>query len=335
MTRSPREHTTVRRTILRALDGPGPFLLTGHVRADGDFLGAALGLAKWLRDRGRSAAVVSTDGVPDPYGFLTGAAAVEAEFPPDISGHTAVILDTPSAERTGAPAGYFDSASVLVNIDHHPDNGGFGHAAYVDPSASSAALMVFEVLEESSAPIDEAVATALYTGIFTDTGGFRFANTDARTLRAAAELVALGAPPARVARTVYGSLSPAELRLLGLVLASAESALDGRVAILSVTDEMRAQARTVEDGIEGLASYGQNLDGADVAVLLREQGRSVRASLRSGGGLDVGAVARELGGGGHGAAAGVVLEGPIARAREEIVSAVRKRFGWESEWTGS
>jgi len=180
MRKSPGENTTVRRAILRALDGPGPFLVTGHVKADGDFLGTALGLARWLGARGRKALVVSKDGVPDPYGFLPGAEAVRSEFPPDPSGRTAVILDTPLADRTGAPPGYFDAAGFLINIDHHPDNAGFGDAAYVDPSASSVALMVFEILEEGGASIDEAGATALYTGIFTDTGGFRFTNTDAR-----------------------------------------------------------------------------------------------------------------------------------------------------------
>lgn len=330
MRKSRGRNTTVRRTILRALDGEGPFLVTGHVKADGDFLGTALGLAGWLRARGRSVAVVSRDGVPRPYGFLSGAGSVVTEFPADPSGRTAVILDTPTPERTGAPPGYFDPVNLLINIDHHPDNTGFGGAAYVDPSASSVALLVFEVLEESAAPIDEASATALYTGVFTDTGGFRFPNTDERTLRAAGELVARGAGPARVAREVYESLSPSELRLLGLVLSSAETALDGRVSILSVTDEMRAIAGTAEDGIEGLASYGRSVSGAEVAVLFREQGPDVRVSLRSGGGRDVGAVARELGGGGHGAAAGVVLEGPMSAARERVVSTLKRRLRWGS-----
>jgi len=326
MRKSPREDTTVRRTILRALDGSGPFLLTGHVKPDGDFLGTALGLARWLDARGRSVVVVSRDGVPDPYGFLPGANGVRTEFPSDSSVYTAVILDTPFPERTGAPSGYFDGVSFLVNIDHHPDNERFGDAAFVDPSASSVALMVFEILETAEAPIDEGSATALFVGLFTDTGGFRFTNTGARSLRAASELVRRGARPAEVARAVYGSLEPSELRLLGLVLSSVESALDGRVSILYVTDGMRGEARTDEEGIEGLASYGRSVGGTEVAVLLREQGPSVRVSLRSSGTLDVGTVARELGGGGHGAAAGLVLDGPIAAARDRIVSAIRERF---------
>ncbi len=326
MRKSSRENARVPKTILGALDGPGPFLVTGHVKPDGDFLGTALALALWLGGRGTAVVVVSRDGVPDPYGFLPGAETVTMDFPADPTDHTAVIIDTPVPERTGAPSGYFDGAGCLVNIDHHPDNDGFGDAIFVDPTASSAAVLLYEVMTAAAAPIDEAIATALYVGILTDTGGFRFTNTDARTFRAAAELVARGARPAELARTVYGSLAAEELRLLGLVLSSVESALDGRVSVLYVTDRMRGEARTAEDGIEGLASYGRSVDGTEVAVLLREQGPTVRASLRSSGDVDVGAVARELGGGGHGAAAGVVLEGPIARARDRVLSVIGERI---------
>lgn len=334
MRTSSRENAGVPEAILRALDAPGPFLITGHVRPDGDFLGTALALALWLRARGEGAAVVSCEGVPQPYGFLPSADTVSTEFPRDPGAHTAVILDTPRPERTGAPPGYFEGARRLVNIDHHPDNPGFGDAAFVDPLASSSAVLAFEILQAAGGLIDEPIASALYVGIMTDTGGFRFTNTDARTLRAAGELVALGARPAELARKVYGSLSAEELRLLGRVLSSVESALDGRVSILYVTDEMRGEARAGEDGIEGLASYGRDVEGTEVAVLLRETGPTVRASLRSAGEVDVGAVARELGGGGHRAAAGVVLEGPVAEARDRVVSAIALRADRGDEWTG-
>jgi phosphoesterase RecJ-like protein len=327
MRTSSRENAGVPEAILRALDAPGPFLITGHVRPDGDFLGTALALALWLRARGEGATVVSCEGVPEPYGFLPGADTVSTEFPHDPGARIAIIVDTPLPERTGAPPGYFEGGRGLINIDHHPDNPGFGDATFVDPSASSSAVLAFEILQAAAAPIDAAIASALYVGIMTDTGGFRFTNTDATALRAAGELVVLGARPAELAREVYGSLSAQELRLLGRVLSSVQSALDGRVSILCVTDDMRSEARTGEDGIEGLASYGRDVEGTEVAVLLRETGGTVRASLRSAGDVDVGAVARELGGGGHRAAAGVVLDGPVADARERVVSAIARRVG--------
>jgi phosphoesterase RecJ-like protein len=329
MRKSPRDAQTARRRILRALEGPGPVLITGHVKPDGDFLGSALGLAGWLESGGRSAVVVSTDGVPSPYGFLPGADRVVKEFTVDAAGRTAVVLDTPSLARTGAPAGYFERAERLINIDHHPDNEDFGDPVLVDPTASSVALLVSEILAPSARPMDAAAATALYTGILTDTGGFRFTNTDSRTLRAAAELAALGARPSETARAVYGSLAPEELKLLGFVLSSIETELSGRVSVLTVTDDMRARAGVTEEGIEGLASHGRRVEGTEVAVLIREEGGRVRISLRSAGSLDVGSVARSLGGGGHRAAAGLVLDGPVAAARERIVSAIGERLSRE------
>jgi phosphoesterase RecJ-like protein len=329
MRKSLRDSAATPRTILRALDRPGPVLITGHVKPDGDFLGSALGLARWLGSRGRAVVVVSRDGVPAPYGFLPGADEVASEFPEDPRGRTAIVLDTPALERTGAPRGYFEGAECLINMDHHPDNEGFGDAVLVDPSASSVALLVFEVLREAGRPIDAATATALYAGLLTDTGGFRFTNTDARSLRGAGELAALGASPSDVARTVYGSLTLEELKLLGLVLSSIEPALGGRVSVLRVTESMRDDAGIAEEGIEGLASYGRSVEGTEVAVLLREEGADVRVSLRSAGSVDVGAVARSLGGGGHRAAAGLVLDGPVSSARERIVSAIRERIDRE------
>jgi phosphoesterase RecJ-like protein len=329
MRKSPRNGETARRTILRTLEGAGAVLITGHVKPDGDFLGSALGLTRWLESGGRTAVVVSKDGVPAPYGFLAGADRVLKEFPADPAGQTAVVLDTPSPARTGAPSGYFKRAERLINIDHHPDNEGFGDSTLVDPTASSVALLIFEIIAQSARPIDTAAATALYTGLLTDTGGFRFTNTDARTLRAASELAALGARPSETARTVYGSLAPEELRLLGLALSSIETELSGRVSVLTVTDDMRARAGVTEEGIEGLASYGRSVEGTEVAVLIREAGDRVRVSLRSAGSVDVGGVARSLGGGGHRAAAGLVLDGPVAAARERIVSAIGERLSRE------
>jgi len=323
----PRESARVPEEVQRALEGSGPFLITGHLNPDGDSLGTALALAAWLRGRGEPAHVVSVGGVPGSYGFLPGAHSVTSEFPPDHGDPVAVIVDSPTLVRVGAPDRYFDRARLVVNIDHHPDNTGFGDAAFVDPTASSAALLAFEIMRGAGAAFTREIAGLLYVGILTDTGGFRFANTDARTLRAAAELVAHGARSAELASEVFGALASGELRLLGLVLSSVESIAGGRVTLLSLTDRMRGDARATGDGIEGLASFGCLVRGSEVAVLLREDGRSVRASLRSNGGVDVGGIARSLGGGGHGGASGVLLDGPLSEARTRILSAIEKQLG--------
>jgi phosphoesterase RecJ-like protein len=304
-----------------ALEGPGPFLITFHARPDGDALGSALGLRLWLESRGCRAEVVSSHGVPDPFGFLPSADRVLTSHPVDLTDYTAVVLDTPDATRAAISRDALDGARITVNIDHHPGNGQFGDVNVVDTSASSAALMVYELLPNGPAMTPD-IASALYVGVMTDTGGFRFGNTDARTLRAAADLVNTGAEPARLANLVYGEQPLGRLRLLGAVLSSTETALDGRVAISVLTESMKAGTGSTGEDIEGLAGYGRLVSGVEVALLLREEDDKVRVSLRSKGSVDVNAVARRLGGGGHRSAAGVLLDGPLESARELLLAAV-------------
>ena len=317
-----------RRKILEALEGPGPFLVASHRGPDGDALGSALALKLWLEGRGRRVEVVNGDGVPDPFGFLPSADRVLLETPSDLLGCTAFVLDTPVVSRVALAEGVLERASLVVNIDHHPDNTGYGDVNFVDSSASSVALMIYELLADTG-ELSAAVASLLYAGAMTDTGGFRFGNTDARTLRAAAELVALGANPAGLATAVYGEQPLGRLRLLGLVLSTTETELDGKVAVSVMTEFMKSDTGSTGEDIEGIASVGRLVRGVEVALLLREEDGRIRASLRSKGAVDVNAVARRLGGGGHKAAAGVVLDGPIESARERLLEAVGETMAGE------
>ena len=326
-TTTPAESRT---KTLQILEGPGPFLITFHRRPDGDALGSALGLRLWLRSRGRRAEVVNSDGVPDPFGFMPEAESVLREAPGDLGNYTLVVLDTPDSSRAGLPDDVVRSAATVLNIDHHPDNSNYGDVNLVDPSASSVALIVYELLSGGER-LTDGIATAFYTGVMTDTGGFRFGNTDARTLRAAAELVALGAVPARLANLVYGEQPLGRLRLLGMVLSATETVFDGKVAVSELTQSMKDETGSNGEDIEGIASFGRLIGGVEVALLLREEDGRIRASLRSKGTVDVNAIARRLGGGGHKSAAGVLLDGPLEFARERLLDAVRETMSKEGE----
>jgi phosphoesterase RecJ-like protein len=310
-----------RRKILEALEGAGPFLITFHRKPDGDALGSGLALGLWLEARGKRVEVVSSDGVPDPFGFLPSADRVLTETPPDILGFTAFVLDTPDAPRAALAEGVLARAALVVNIDHHPDNTSYGDVNLVDASASSVALIIYELLADAG-ELSADVSSLLYVGAMTDTGGFRFRNTDARTLRAAGDLVALGASPGDLANAVYGEQPLGRLRLLGKVLSTTETELDGRVAVSVLTERMKSDAGSTGEDIEGMASFGRLIRGVEVALLLREEDGRIRASLRSKGVVDVNAIACRLGGGGHKAAAGVLLEGPMESARERLLEAV-------------
>ena len=317
-----------RRKILEALEGPGPFLISFHGKPDGDALGSGLAIKLWLEARGKRAEVVNSDGVPEPFGFLPAAGRVLLDTPPDVLGCTAFVLDTPGASRAALAEGVLARASLVVNIDHHPDNTSFGDVNLLDPSASSVALIIYELLADRG-ELSTAISSLLYVGVMTDTGGFRFGNTDARTLRAAADLVVLGADPCDLANAVYGEQSLGRFRLLGMVLSTTTTELDGRVAVSILTERMRSDAGSTGEDIEGMASFGRLLRGVEVALLFREEDGRVRASLRSKGAVDVSAVAGRLGGGGHKAAAGVLLDGPIELARERLLEAVAETMTGE------
>ncbi|MBN2565071.1 MAG: bifunctional oligoribonuclease/PAP phosphatase NrnA [Candidatus Eisenbacteria bacterium] len=311
-----------------ALSGSGPFVITSHRRPDGDALGSSLALLQWLRARGAQAVCVNSDGVPEPYPFLPLSDQVLRNVPDGLTARTAIVVDTPDVARAAIEDGVLDQADTVVNIDHHPDNACFGNINLVDVSASSAALLVWELLaglpHPAGSPLHPGIAAALYVGTMTDTGCFRFRNTDARTMKACAEMVALGAEPSGLATAVYGEQPAGRLRLLGLIIAGIETVFDGRVALSTLTDEMRRLAGDSGEAIEGIASYGRLIRGVEVSVLLREEKGGIRASLRSAGSVDVNDVARRLGGGGHKAASGVMLSGDtIQTARGRILAAVK------------
>jgi phosphoesterase RecJ-like protein len=327
MTKTRETEAKVRKEIVAALEGRGPFLLIGHRNPDGDCVGSMLAALLWLRTRGAVVTAVAFGGVPRRFEFLPGAHDVSTVLPREPGGSTAVVFDASTEARTGAPRGYLSGARLIINIDHHPDNSLFGHLNLVDLSASSASLIVYDLLVAAAGPPERDVATCLYAGIMADTGAFRHGNTDAGSLAAAAYLVRRGADASGIARAVYGERTLDELRLLGMVLASAQTALGGRAAILAVTEAMREAVGTSGDDVEGLASYGRLVAGVRVAVLLREEAESVRVSLRSADGTDVNEIAKLLGGGGHAAAAGATLDGPLDAARARVVVAIAAALG--------
>jgi len=321
--KSPHEE---RQRILTALRSDGPFLLTSHEHPDGDSIGSMLALHRWFVSRGVPSTPISLDGVPEPYTFVPSADAVVRKCPADATDFVAVVVDTPDGSRMACGPSLMDGARELINIDHHHDNPRFGTLNLVDASASSAALIVFELLEEIGAEIDTGAASLLYVGVLADTGGFRFGNTDPRTLAAASRLAALGAEPANLAREIYGEQPIEHVRLLGRVLESAETVLGGTVAVLYLTEAMRREVGAGDDDIEGLASYGRLIRGVEIALLLREENGRVRVNLRSKGAVDVSAIAKALGGGGHEAASGVILDGPLTDVREKLLAAVARHL---------
>jgi phosphoesterase RecJ-like protein len=306
------------------LAGAREILITAHIDPDGDAVGSCLGLKLALRHLGKTADVVLDSPLPPTLLFLPEAETIRR--PEEIGKRyaTAFVLDSSSLDRVGAVAekAFAPGAKVAV-IDHHWGNEGFGDLRLVDPEASATAELVYDLIQALRVPLTREIAECLYTGILSDTGGFRYANTSSRTLRVAARLVEEGARSSVVAEALYATKTAPSLRILGLALASLETQGGGRIGAMTISREMFEKAGAKPEDADGIVQYAKALVGARVGILIQEIApNEIRASLRSDGTVDVNQVASQFGGGGHRNAAGLRVRGALETVRQDIFRAL-------------
>jgi phosphoesterase RecJ-like protein len=284
----------------------------GHVNPDGDALGSALGLAIAARAAGKEAWV--TFGEPftlsDQFRFLDlDLVVAPGDVPDGID--VVVACDTANPERLGTALTIAERAGILIVIDHHASNGGFGDVLVVDPSAAATAQLAYYLIAEQLGwPLSEAAATALYTGLVTDTGRFQYSATTPEVHRVASALLHAGVDPDDVGRHIYGESPFGYLRVAGAVLQRSQLDSESRLVWSVVYQRDLDDAGIGYDDADGLIDLVRLASEAEVACLLKESGPGImKGSLRSRGVVDVNAVAASFGGGGHHNAAGFTTEG--------------------------
>ncbi len=299
-------------------------LITSHSAPDGDAIGSELGML-WLAERlGVAAHVVNRDPHPASLAFLPGLDRIQvaAELP---SGYErdydlGVVLECPGLDRPGL-AGL--DRLPLLNIDHHLGNERYGAVDFVDEEAPAVGEMVLAMAEAAGIPLSAAAAMALHTALATDTGDFRYSNATPRAFAAAARLVAAGAAPHLIAEGLYEHVPARVVRLTGAVLATLELLCDSRLALISCDRAMLDAIGARPEDTENLINIPRGIDGVQVAVLLKDfSPTGVRVSLRSRGHVDVQAIARTFGGGGHRNAAGCTIAGSLPQARSALLAAM-------------
>lgn len=314
--------------VARLIREHDSFVIASHHDPDGDSLGSSMALALGLEQLGKRATVVIDQEVPRSLRGFPGMERVRVvERCPE--GHdVAVIVESSGFERTGIRG---LDRMVTVNIDHHAANPGYADVDWIDPEVSATGVMIHRLLRRLGVDVTPDIATHLYVTLLTDTGSFRFSNTDAETFRTAAELVERGADPAAVASAVYDGQPAARVRLLGRALTSLTLEAGGAIAWMVLPVAAFAEAGDERD-TEGIINHAQAVEGVEVSVLFKElEADSFKVSLRSDGSVDVAAVAAEFGGGGHARAAGCALSGPFGEVRERVLEAVRRRRGGTDE----
>jgi bifunctional oligoribonuclease and PAP phosphatase NrnA len=302
--------TTDLQRVAAELSGRDRFLLTAHEGPDGDALGSLLGLHKVLTQLGKDSVMFMAAKefpLPVEYRFLP-LEEVFHEAPADMADRTVVFLDCGNIDRM--PVEWLTAGgNEVINIDHHHDNTRFGDLNLVEVGASCTAEIVYDLARLLEARITPEIASALYVGLITDTGKFMYENTNAHTHRVAADLIEAGVDVDDTYRRLYEHVPIEKLRLVSRALDGISSYCDGKLAISYITTADYEATGAAEEMTEGLIDHLRSIDGVKVAAVIRDlgnRGRSARkVSLRSSAGeVDVSAIARLNGGGGHKRAAG-------------------------------
>lgn len=288
-----------------------------HLNPDGDTLGSALALGLGLRKLGKTVKVKCVDTVPKVFRFLPGWEEVDQAKEPCSNYDHVMLCDTASFGRTG---GVIEGHSNLIVVDHHKTNDLFGKHNLIDPTASATGVVVYRLLMELGVELDKAIATNLYVAINTDTGTFRYSNTDPETFAICAHLFQCGLNAEEINLAVFESYTEGRQRLMGRMLAGMEALDGGKVYLMTCTKKDFAETGTTAEDLDEVVGEARNVSTARAAVLLREDGPDVwKVSLRAKGGLDIHEVALAYGGGGHAKAAGATMKMSYEEARRLVL----------------
>ncbi|MBP8984334.1 MAG: bifunctional oligoribonuclease/PAP phosphatase NrnA [Syntrophobacterales bacterium] len=299
------------------------FLVTSHVRLDGDAVGSELALFHLLRNMGKKVLVYNQDETPRNLRFLPGAETIVHKLDGISEYDVLFVLDCSEVERVGEAASLIRTAPCLVSIDHHISNKGDFSLSVIDPSASSVGELIFRLIDEMGADVTKEIAVNLYTAIVTDTGSFRYSNAGKNTFAIAGKLVEAGAKPHKIAEKVYESNPPEKMKLLAKVLETLECHWDGKISTLFVSQAMIREAGALPEYTENFVDFARAIEGVEVAAFFIEMdGGRYRVSLRSKGRISVEKVARTYGGGGHFNAAACIISGSLVDVRDRIVQSI-------------
>jgi bifunctional oligoribonuclease and PAP phosphatase NrnA len=319
------------REVLRRLDEAGDIALTTHVNADADGAGSEAALAGWLIERGKRVAIVNPTPFPERYRYLVPADADVVDPGTELDSRASgadllLVLDTGEPGRIGRVARHLREDAVVV-IDHHPTSPkSIPGPGVRDPSACATGELIYDLF--AMAGEDEWVPSmvqGIYAAIEGDTGSFRFSNTTPRTHAIAADLLRRGLNPEAAYRRLHATVPLRRITMLRLALEALDTDPELPITWITVprvvTHEMDADA----DDLDGVAEYARNIEGTEVAILFRQTlDGSTKVSLRSNGEVNVNAIAREFGGGGHDKAAGALISGPLESTKPRVLEAARR-----------
>lgn len=295
------------------------FTILTHASPDGDTLGAGYGLCLALQKLNKKARVLCPDPIPQKYFYFT-QKAIEQEF----EQKSIIAVDIADTKLLGGLADTYQNQIELC-IDHHISNTGYADYLYLDPDASATCECVYDIIKNLGVEIDRNIAMALYTGISTDTGCFKFSNTTAKTHLIAAELIGTGIDSSEINRIMFDTKSRERLELERMALEYMEYYFGNKCSIITITQEMIDKSGCPDDELEGITAISRVVEGIIAGVTIKERQPDVyKVSIRTHSPLDASEICRKLGGGGHARAAGCELSGKIDDVKSKILNTIKQ-----------
>ena len=285
------------------------FVIASHVRPDGDAVGSQMAMAYALKHLGKDVRVVSRDAAPPPLLVFPGVSEIEIVDRVDDPGDAVIVMESGDLLRTGVSG---LERGFVINIDHHVGNSMFGAINWFDVSAAACGEMVFDLVRELGVPLSHDIAVHLYVAILTDTGSFHHSNITPRTFEICRQCVEAGVNPSAVARSVFDSNNLGRLKLMGAILSRMHIDSSGRLATVSVDEELVTSCNGTYEDTEGLINLPLTVREIQAVVFFKQVGpNDWRVSMRSKGDVNINAVAKEFGGGGHKNASGCSASGSL------------------------
>jgi phosphoesterase RecJ-like protein len=283
------------------------FVLSSHVRPDGDAIGSQLAMAFALWQLGKEVRLVNRDQAPAPMMVFPGVSRIEVAGRIDDPGDAVIVMECGDLTRTGVDG--FERGFV-INIDHHLGNSNYGALNWFDGTAAACGEMVFELIAELGVPLTPEIATHIYIAILTDTGSFHYSSISPRTFDICRRCVEAGIDPPAIARAIFDSNNLGRLKLFGAVLSKMELDATGRVATVYVDQKLAQECGGTYEDTEGIVNLPLTVKEIEAVAFFKEAGPDDwRVSMRSKGEIDVNAIAAEFGGGGHKNASGCSATG--------------------------
>lgn len=310
--------------IKNIIDAGEHFLITTHIDPDGDAIGSSFSLYWVLDSLKKKPSIYIRDQVPYMYEFLPRPPRLSHNELPNGKYDAIFVLDCGNLFRVGKDHERLREMGSLINIDHHTTNEAFGMVNIINQDSSSTAEILYKLYRPLEAPLTYNVAVNLYTAILTDTGSFRYSNTNSEAFLICEEMMKYGVSPSYVAQMVYENHPKERFSLLGEVLSSLETYNDDSIAMAQVTQEMFQQTCASKEHTEGFVEYIKEMRGINIAILIREINRQEhKVSMRSKGNIDVAKVCNLFGGGGHRNAAGCTIDGTIGQVKDKLKEALK------------